>query len=325
MHSFDDHDDSLPADAVAAVDTGLGDANAAAAPLHEVRALGCFARGASGQVLGGAVGRSWGGCAELQQLWVHAAHRRAGLGAQLVRRFETRAAERGCRLVYLDTFSFQAPRLYRALGYEAVHINTQFPHGIRKYTMQRVLVAPAAATSTALPRGMTLRRVQASDADLPRVAHDLAALLQDAVVGGASVGYVLPLSDKLAASWAASVLAQLGPGLQLWLAEHADRAVGTVQLAPCMKPNGRHRAELMKLLVAHDARGQGVARALMAALEDHARAQQISLLMLDTQTGSAAEALYLRQGWRVYGEVPGHALDPAGRLQPTTCLYKTLA
>jgi hypothetical protein len=48
------HDD-LPAEESRLVDTGLGIANAEAAPLHKVQPLSCFARLASNQVVGGAV------------------------------------------------------------------------------------------------------------------------------------------------------------------------------------------------------------------------------------------------------------------------------
>jgi GNAT superfamily N-acetyltransferase len=134
--SFDLHD-AVPSDAGDIVDTGLGHANNAAAPLHEVQALSCFVRDVGGTVIGGAIGRTWGACCELQQLWVHDAWRRQGIGAQLVRRFEQRAAQRGCQTFYLETFSFQAPSLYRALGYRVVHENRGFPHGIVKFVMQR--------------------------------------------------------------------------------------------------------------------------------------------------------------------------------------------
>lgn len=138
MHSFDLHDGTLPADAAAVVDQGLGAHNEAAAPLHEVRALACFVRDAEGRVIGGAVGRRWGEAAELQQLWVQPDQRGHGLGAELVRRFEAAAMAQGCRFFYLETFSFQAPGLYRALGYATV-ATTPFPHGIVKHLMHKVL------------------------------------------------------------------------------------------------------------------------------------------------------------------------------------------
>ena len=128
------HDD-LPAEATHVVDTGLGEANDAAAPLHEVRPLACFARLPSGEVIGGAVGRTWGACCELQQLWVTPAHRRRGLGARLIREFEAHARTRGCDAFYLETFSFQAPSLYRSQGYVTAYEHAVYPHGIVKYVM----------------------------------------------------------------------------------------------------------------------------------------------------------------------------------------------
>ncbi len=133
-------DDDPADDALAGVDLGLDDANRRAAPqLADVRALACVARDADGTLIGGAVGRTWGACAELQQLWVDARRRGRGLGTALVRRFEARAAERGCTLVYCTTFSFQAPALYRRLGYDETHRIVGFAPGIEKFHFQRHL------------------------------------------------------------------------------------------------------------------------------------------------------------------------------------------
>jgi GNAT superfamily N-acetyltransferase len=141
LHGIDDlalsvHDD-VPPDAARVVDDGLGAFNASAAPLHEVRGLSCFARDASGAVVGGAVGRTWGLCCELQQLWVVPALRRRGLGVRLVTGFEARARARGCRTFYLETLSFQAPSLYRSLGYEVRLTLRGMAPGIEKHVMVR--------------------------------------------------------------------------------------------------------------------------------------------------------------------------------------------
>ena len=130
------HDD-LPREESRLVDEGLGVANDQAAPLHEVQTLSCFARTAGNRVVGGAVGRTWGRCCELQQLWVEPAHRRLGIATRLVREFESRAQERGCHIFYLETFNFQAPDLYRSLGYEVAYQHAVYPHGIVKYVMVR--------------------------------------------------------------------------------------------------------------------------------------------------------------------------------------------
>lgn len=131
--------DSHPAEETAAVDAGLGADNDRAAPLHEVQPLACFARDGAGRLVGGAVGRRWGGLCELQQLWVDERQRRQGLGSALVRAFESHALRHGCTLVYLETLSFQAPALYRRLGYRVEFLRRGFPHGIVKYHLARTI------------------------------------------------------------------------------------------------------------------------------------------------------------------------------------------
>ncbi|MGZ9076228.1 MAG: GNAT family N-acetyltransferase [Burkholderiaceae bacterium] len=49
-----------------------------------------------------------GAAYERQQIWVDEARRRRGIGAALMRKVEEIALERGCRLLYLDTFSLGA-------------------------------------------------------------------------------------------------------------------------------------------------------------------------------------------------------------------------
>lgn len=131
--------DGYPPDETAVVDRGLGESNDAAAPLHEVQPISCFARSGDGQVIGGAVGRWWGQHCELQQLWVAPAHRRHGLAVELIQRFEAHAQRHGCTGFYLETFSFQAPSLYQSLGYQVAYENTAYPHGISKFHMVKQL------------------------------------------------------------------------------------------------------------------------------------------------------------------------------------------
>jgi ribosomal protein S18 acetylase RimI-like enzyme len=129
--------DEVPPDVDAVIDTGLDASNAAAAPLDEVRPISCVARLPTGEIIGGVIGRTWGACCEVQQIWVHPSHRRKGIGARLMRELHGRANERGCRTFYLETFSFQAPSLYRALGYEVRLEIAGFTTDIRKYVMVR--------------------------------------------------------------------------------------------------------------------------------------------------------------------------------------------
>lgn len=134
--AFETFDARLVAES-AIIDRGLEESNMAAAPLNDVRPVTCIARAPSGSVVGGAVGRTWGECAELQQLWVAPEHRRKGIGSHLIALFESTAKSRGCRTLYLETFSFQAKSLYQSLGYRAVVELRGFPMGIVKSVMVR--------------------------------------------------------------------------------------------------------------------------------------------------------------------------------------------
>lgn len=136
--TYDTADTPTAADALV-VDEGLDRHNRLTASLRDVRPLGVFARDGDGRIVGGAIGRTWGACAELQQLWVDEAARRAGVGSQLVARFEDAVSLRGCGLVYLDTLSFQAPDFYRRLGYEVALATGGYPEGIEKYRMHKKL------------------------------------------------------------------------------------------------------------------------------------------------------------------------------------------
>ncbi|KRC98172.1 MULTISPECIES: GNAT family N-acetyltransferase [unclassified Streptomyces] len=165
--------------------------------------------------------------------------------------------------------------------------------------------------------------------DAPRLladARELAGLLIDTVDGGASVGFLAPLDRADAVAWWRERAQQVAAGrLAVWAALDGDRVVGTVSLAFADKPNSRHRAELVKLMVHRDARGRGLARTLLGTAEKAAAAAGVTLLHLDTETDSPAERLYRATGWTRAGTVPDYAANPYGVLRPTTLYYKHVA
>jgi ribosomal protein S18 acetylase RimI-like enzyme len=120
-----------------AVDVGLDQYNYAVAPLTDVRQLAAFATANTGQVAGGAVGRTWGKCCELLQLWVASEYRSDGVGSRLLLEFEAHARTRGCSIFYLTTLSFQAPEFYRRHGYGVLAEIAGYPNGIVKYLMHK--------------------------------------------------------------------------------------------------------------------------------------------------------------------------------------------
>jgi GNAT superfamily N-acetyltransferase len=151
----------------------------------------------------------------------------------------------------------------------------------------------------------------------------LAEVLVSVVEAGASVGFLLPLGLEAAAAYWVGHLAD--GRTRTLVAEVGGRATGTVSLVLAGMPNGRHRAEVAKLLVRTDAQGAGVGRALLRAAEDLARQEGRRTLVLDTVSGSPAQRLYENEGWQVVGTIADYAALPDGTPSPTTVLAKHLA
>lgn len=164
---------------------------------------------------------------------------------------------------------------------------------------------------------------------VPPVPADLAALcalLRDAVEGGASVGYMLPVREAEMTDFWQDVFADARAGRRTVLAvRDAGAIVGTVQLEFAGKPNSRHRAEVQKLLVLRSHRGRGLACRLLQAAEEAARARDRTLLVLDTSASGNALGVYARCGYTRAGVIPRYARDPDGPFIDTAIYYKELA
>jgi ribosomal protein S18 acetylase RimI-like enzyme len=159
---------------------------------------------------------------------------------------------------------------------------------------------------------LTVVRALDPDEATRRLDH-LVELLVDAVAGGASIGFVLPLEQAEAAAYWQDVIASLrADRLALVAAFERDRLVGSVQLGLEPRANGRHRAEVMKLMVRRSHRRCGIGRSLLQAVCDLAQRSGRTLLLLDVRSGDPAEALYRSRGFVRFGEVPRYALDPDG-------------
>jgi GNAT superfamily N-acetyltransferase len=169
-----------------------------------------------------------------------------------------------------------------------------------------------------------VRRVSADEA--PSCIEGLAEVLLDCVEGGASVSFMLPLPRRKATGFWQGVADGVARGERALLVaeDSAGRIVGTVQMITSQPENQPHRADVAKLLVHRRARRGGVARQLMLALEDAARDEGKTVLVLDTATGGNAERLYERLGWQRVGVVPNYALMPDGGPCATTFFYKHL-
>lgn len=167
-----------------------------------------------------------------------------------------------------------------------------------------------------------------SDLQLQARHREFESLLVDAVTNGASIGFMLPLEPEEAVAYWRRVAAEVSSGSKVLVAAlGADGTLlGSGQLALESRANGRHRAEVQKLMVRHSLRGRGVGGAIMRQLEVEARAAGRSLLFLDTSVGaSGAVAFYEKLGYTFAGGIPDYARDPDGKLSANAIFYKRLA
>jgi GNAT superfamily N-acetyltransferase len=103
--------------------------NAKATGYVDGRLLAGCIRDDHGAIIAGFNGYTWGGCCELEYVWVHEGHRGRGLGTLLLRSAEAEAVARGCVQLVLLTHSFQAPAFYERLGYERKYVIEGRPTG----------------------------------------------------------------------------------------------------------------------------------------------------------------------------------------------------
>lgn len=149
----------------------------------------------------------------------------------------------------------------------------------------------------------------------------LSDLLIQVVDQGASVGFLPPLHEDEAVSYWKNVI---NPDTLLFVARLEGQLAGTVQLQFASKANGRHRAEIAKLMTHPNFRRLGVAQSLMKAAEVAAKEDGRTLLVLDTRDGDPSNQLYAWLGYEFAGQIPNYAMSANGDTHPTNFYYKNL-
>jgi ribosomal protein S18 acetylase RimI-like enzyme len=151
---------------------------------------------------------------------------------------------------------------------------------------------------------------------------DLCEMTRRVVRSGASIGWMRPPDETEAvAYWRRAIR----PGNHLLLARENGHVVGTAQLELATRENGRHRAEVNKVLVHPDHQRKGIGLRLMRALDQIAVREGRTLLHLDTNSDDVALGLYRKAGYTEAGQIPDWAASPAdNQLHGTTFFYKVL-
>ena len=120
---------------VSPIDGRLYEFNSQATGYHDGREF-AFTVEEAGEVIGAAAGYTWGGIGDLKQLWVSAEHRHRGLGDALLVRAIDHVRDQGCRHMFLDTHSFQAPAFYARHGFTIIATIEDKPLGHQDHIMR---------------------------------------------------------------------------------------------------------------------------------------------------------------------------------------------
>ncbi|MCJ1909689.1 GNAT family N-acetyltransferase [Planococcus ruber] len=95
-------------------------------PIDEVSFI---ARSDNGEIIGGITGTGFWQHMHIDFLWVDESVRGQRIAEQLMKQMEEYARQAGCRLMVVDTFSFQAPGFYKKQGFTQFGVLEDHPAG----------------------------------------------------------------------------------------------------------------------------------------------------------------------------------------------------
>lgn len=78
-------------------------------------------------------------CLYIDVLWVKEEYRKEGLGSKILNEIEKVAKDKGCYLIHLDTFDFQAKDFYIKHGYDLFGILDECPQRHKRYFMKKII------------------------------------------------------------------------------------------------------------------------------------------------------------------------------------------
>lgn len=133
----------------------------------------------------------------------------------------------------------------------------------------------------------------------------LAALWTAVTRAGGAVGFPADAPAPEIRAAADTTVADVAAGRLRALVIGHDPLVGAVFLRPGAGPRIAHRADVLRLMVDPAHQGQGLGRALLAAVAAHATVLGLDQLLLSARGGTDLPAFYAALGWTEVGVFPG--------------------
>ena len=107
---------------LAFLEAKVAEAAVAASGVDKEQELAVFMRYSDGTVAAGLAGVVFGGCLDLQSMWVEESLRGRGLTRTLFEHAEAEAQRRGCAMVTLVAYDATTGRLFERMGYRVVGV-----------------------------------------------------------------------------------------------------------------------------------------------------------------------------------------------------------
>ena len=111
--------------------------NMATVGAGDCRPFAVWLRDEQGRTRGGIVRETRCGWAHIDTLWVDPELRGQGHGKRLLQAAVDLARSRLCRLIDLETFSFQAPDFYKAQGFVEYAVLEGISHGVKRHHFRK--------------------------------------------------------------------------------------------------------------------------------------------------------------------------------------------
>lgn len=102
--------------------------------------LGIFLEDENKKKIAGLIGETFGNWLCIHYFFVAECLRGQGIGREIIEAAECEVKKRGCKYVFVDTFSFQAPGFYTKMGYKEVFTLEDYPYTGKRHYYTKELV-----------------------------------------------------------------------------------------------------------------------------------------------------------------------------------------